>query len=172
MSVRAFFKELKSENPRFERAEKWMRYAGYGCLAAAVWNFGFGLYADTAALPVHWNLGLGILGVAGLAFIFSARVLIRGRISGAWLGQLGIVLLLAVMSGFMYWMIIMPGGQADPAAGGQAASPSALKAFFGVFIAFVFLQFAFPGVMVIKYLERLKTRGVPGTDVAAGEEGD
>jgi hypothetical protein len=156
MSIRAFFHELKSENPEFERAEKWMRYAGYGCLAAAVWNFGFGLFADVSALPNFWNLGLGILGAAGLAFIFAARALAQRNISGAWMGQLGVVLLLAVMTGFMYWMIIMPGGQMDPGAGGEAATPSALKAFFGIFIAFVFLQFAFPGVMVIKYLQRLK----------------
>jgi hypothetical protein len=168
MSVRAFFQELKSENPRFERAEKWMRYAGYGCLAAAVWNFGFGLFADAGALPSFWNLGLGILAAAGLAFVFAAQALVRQRISGAWLGQTGIVLLLAVMTGFMYWMIIMPGSQMDPA-GGEAASPSALKAFFGIFIAFVFLQFAFPGVMVIKYLERLKKGGAPGAGASAGD---
>jgi hypothetical protein len=156
MSVRAFLQELKSDEPRFERAEKWMRYAGYGCLAAAVWNFGFGLFADTTALPAFWNLGLGILAAAGLAFMLAARALSRRDPTGTWLGQVGIVLLLAVMTGFMYWMIIMPGSQVDPATGGAATPPSALKAFFGIFIAFVFLQFAFPGVMVIKYLERLK----------------
>jgi hypothetical protein len=157
MSMRAFFQELKSENPKFERAERWMRYAGYGCLAAAVWNFGFGLFADSATLPAHWNLGLGILGASGLAFVFSAKALAQRRIAGAWLGQIGIVLLLAVMLGFMYWMIIMPGAQMDSTTGGEAVPPSALKAFFGIFIAFVFLQFVFPGVMVIKYLERMKT---------------
>jgi hypothetical protein len=167
MSVRAFFHELKSENPKFERAEKWMRYAGYGCLAAALWNFGFGFFADAGALPAYWNLGLGILGAAGLAFVFSAKALARQHVAGALMGQLGIVLLLAVMTGFMYWMIIMPGGQMDTGAVGEATSPSALKAFFGIFIAFVFLQFAFPGVMVIKYLERLKKYGARGTDVAS-----
>ena len=155
MSVRAFFQELKNPDPQFERAEKWMRYAGYGCLAASVWNFAFGLFAKSAALPQFWNLGLGILTAAGVAFLFSAQALARRGISGTWLGQLGIVLLLGVMAGFIYWMIIMPGGQMDPG-GSEAAPPSALKAFFGVFIAFVFLQFAFPGVMVMKYLERLK----------------
>jgi hypothetical protein len=170
MSVRAFFHELKGENPKFESAEKWMRYAGYGCLAAAIWNFGFGLFADTTTLPDFWNLGLGILAAAGLAFVFSAQALVRRNTSGAWLGQLGIVLLLAVMTGFMYWMIIMPGGQVEPGVGGEATAPSALKAFFGVFIAFVFLQFAFPGIMVMKYLDRLKKRAEPGTDAAAGED--
>lgn len=159
MSIRAFFQELKSETPRYERAEKWMRYAGYGCLAAAVWNFGFGLFADVGVLPRFWYPGLGVLTAAGLAFCLSALALARRQTTGTWLGQMGIVLLLAVMLGFMYSMIIMPGGQVDPNGGGQAAPPSALKAFFGIFIAFVFLQFAFPGVMVIKYLERLKTGG-------------
>ncbi len=164
MSLRAFFQELKNPAPRFERAEKWMRYAGYGCLAAAVWNFGFGLFADPATLPELWNLGLGILAAAGVAFVASAQALARRNVAGAWLGQLGIVLLLAVMTGFMYWMIIMPGGQMDPGAAVEAAPPSALKAFFGVFIALVFLQFAFPGVMVMKYLERLKKGEVLGGD--------
>jgi hypothetical protein len=159
MSIRAFFQELKSETPRYERAEKWMRYAGYGCLAAAVWNFGFGLFADVGVLPRFWYPGLGVLTAAGLAFSLSALALARRQTTGTWLGQMGIVLLLAVMLGFMYSMIIMPGGQVDPNGGGQAAPPSALKAFFGIFIAFVFLQFAFPGVMVMKYLERLKTGG-------------
>ncbi len=162
MSVRAFFNELKNPDPQFERAEKWMRYAGYGCLAASVWNFGFGLFADSTALPELWNLGLGILAAAGVAFIFSAQALARRNITGTWLGQLGIVLLLGVMAGFIYWMIIMPGGQMDPSGGGDAAPPSALKAFFGVFIAFVFFQFAFPGVMVMKYLERLKKGATSG----------
>jgi hypothetical protein len=167
MSVRAFLQELKSETPRFMRAEKWMRYAGYGCLAAAVWNLGFGLFAKTAALPEFWHLGLGGLALAGLAFVFAARALRQKQITGAWLGQLGIVLLLAVMTGFMYWMIVMPGSQMDPA-GAEAAPPSALKAFFGIFIAFVFLQFAFPGVMVIKYLERLKKGAAGGGDASVG----
>ncbi|MBL0712709.1 MAG: hypothetical protein JJV98_03310 [Desulfosarcina sp.] len=170
MSVRAFFRELKSENPRFERAEKWMRYAGYGCLAAAVWNFGFGLFADRAVLPHFWNLGLGVLAAAGLAFVFSARALARTRLAGTWLGQLGIVLLLAVMTGFMYWMIIMPGGQMAAPAGGGDAPPSALKAFFGIFLAFVFFQFAFPGVMIMKYLERLKTAGRPGSSKPVADD--
>lgn len=171
MSVRAFFKELKSDNPRYERAEKWMRYAGYGCLAAAVWNFGFGLFADAGALPLFWNLGLGVLAAAGLAFILSALALARRQTTGTWLGQLGIALLLAVMLGFMYSMIIMPGGSADPAGGVEAAPPSALKAFFGIFIAFVFLQFAFPGIMVMKYLERLKKiAGGSGGPGATGED--
>ena len=162
MSIRAFFQELKNPTPQFDRAEKWMRYAGYGCLAAAVWNFGFGLFADSAALPHFWNLGLGVLAAAGVAFVFSAQALARRRIVGTWLGQTGIVLLLGVMAGFIYWMIIMPGGQMDPGGGGEAPPPSALKAFFGVFIAFVFFQFAFPGVMVMKYLERLKTGRASG----------
>ncbi len=162
MSVRAFFKELKNPDPQFERAEKWMRYAGYGCLAAAVWNFGFGLFADAAALPMFWNLGLGILAAAGGAFLFSAQALARRSISGTWLGQLGIVLLLGVMAGVIYWMVFMPGGQMDQGGGGEAPPPSALKAFFGVFIAFVFFQFAFPGVMVMKYLERLKAGRASG----------
>ncbi len=164
MSIRAFFQELKNPAPQFERAEKWMRYAGYGCLAAAVWNFGFGLFAESTVLPQFWNLGLGILAAAGVAFVFSAQALARHSTTGTWLGQLGIVLLLGVMVGFIYWMIIMPGGQVDPGSGGEAAPPSALKAFFGVFIALVFLQFAFPGVMVMKYLERLKAGGAPGGD--------
>ena len=159
MSLRAFFQELKSDAPRYDRAEKWMRYAGYGCLAAAVWNIGFGLFADVGALPRLWYPGLGALTSAGLAFILSALALGRRQTAGTWLGQLGIVLLLAVMLGFMFSMTIMPGGQVDPNGGGEAAPPSALKAFFGIFIAFVFLQFAFPGVMVIKYLERLKIGG-------------
>ena len=169
MSLRAFFQELKSDAPRFERAEKWMRYAGYGCMGAAVWNFGFGLFADASALPRFWYLGLGVLTSAGLAFILSALALGRRQTAGTWLGQLGIVLLLAVMLGFMYSMIIMPGGQVDPTAGGEAAPPSALKAFFGIFIAFVFLQFAFPGVMVIKYLERLKIGGGSESPPAGGD---
>jgi hypothetical protein len=169
MSVRAFFQELRSETPHFVRAEKWMRYAGYGCLAAAVWNLGFGFFANTAALPEFWHLGLSVLALAGLAFVFAARALRQKQIAGTWLGQLGIVLLLAVMTGFMYWMIIMPGSQMDPAAA-ESAPPSALKAFFGIFIAFVFLQFAFPGVMVIKYLERLKKGAAAGGDTHVGGE--
>lgn len=171
MSVRAFFQELKSDTPRYERAEKWMRYAGYGCLAAVVWNFGFGLFADVGVLPRFWYLGLGVLTAAGLAFILAALALARRQTTGTWLGQLGIVLLLAVMLGFMYAMIIMPGGQVDPTGGGDAAPPSALKAFFGIFIAFVFLQFAFPGVMVMKYLERLKTAGRSRGPDVTGDDG-
>jgi hypothetical protein len=162
MSVRAFLNELKNPDPQFERAAKWMRYAGYGCLAAAVWNFGFGLFADSAALPQFWNLGLGVLAAAGVAFVSAAQALARRSITGTWLGQVGIVLLLGVMAGFIYWMIIMPSGQVDPGGGEAAPPPSALKAFFGVFIAFVFFQFAFPGVMVMKYLERLKKGKVSG----------
>ncbi len=169
MSLRAFFQELKSETPRYERAEKWMRYAGYGCLAAAVWNCGFGLFADVGALPRHWYPGLAVLTGAGLAFILSALALARRQKAGTWLGQLGIVLLLAVMLGFMYSMIIVPGSPTEPNGAGEAAPPSAFKAFFGIFIAFVFLQFAFPGVMVIKYLERLKSGGGSASPPIGGD---
>lgn len=165
-SVRGFFRELKSDQPSFARAEKWMRYSGYGCLIGAVWNFGFGWFADPGQLPWFWNIGLAVLAAAGVLFVFSAGALSMKHVQGAWLGQGGIILLLTVMGGFMFWMVIMPGQalEADSVSG-----PSLKTAFFGMFIAFVFLQFAIPAGMVLKYLQRMKNQAAPqGGDPPSG----
>jgi hypothetical protein len=163
-SVSGFFRELKSDRPSFARAEKWMRYSGYGCLVAAVWNFSFGWFADAGVLPWFWNIGLAVLAAAGVLFILAAGGLSMRHVQGAWLGQGGIVLLLAVMGGFMLWMVLMP-GSTDEAQ--NVSDPSLKTALFGMFVAFVFLQLAIPAGMVFKYLERMKKHAAPPEDASS-----
>ena len=86
------------------------------------------------------------------------------HVQGAWLGQGGIVLLLAVMGGFMLWMVLMP-GSTDEAQ--NVSDPSLKTALFGMFVAFVFLQLAIPAGMVFKYLERMKKHAAPPEDASS-----
>lgn len=156
MLFKAFMKELKSNTPSFEKAEKWLRYGGYVTLAAAVWNFGFGWFADPGMLPRYWNPALAVLGTAGVFFILGAGGISLRHAQGALLGQVGIVLLIGVLAVFMAWMVFLPGTMAVT---GGAKPSLGLTLVFGGFSFIVFLQFAVPGVFAIRYLNRLGESG-------------
>lgn len=156
MFFKAFMAELKSDAPSFEKAEKWMRYGGYVSLAAAVWNFGFGWFADPGMLPRYWNPALAVLAAAGVFFILGAGGISLRQPHGTLMGQAGIVLLICVLAVFMAWMVFLPGTMA---VSGGAKPSLGLTLVFGAFSFIIFLQFAVPGVFAIRYLNRLGDRG-------------
>jgi hypothetical protein len=157
MSLRDIITELRSGTPDPVKAARWLRYAGYACFLAAAWNAAFTFFDSEGLsklpLPPYFNEGLVVLVVAGCLFILSSRGVAEKNTAAVLWGQLAIILVVALLASFSYWMMWMP----DKTGFGDDQVPGGWFGYFwSAACVLVSLQFFVPAFFAFGYLQRLK----------------
>ena len=146
-----FIKELRKGEPSIDKAEKAMKVLGWICIAGAIWNFAIYYLAPFDESPFKlppsfpYIALISFLFLGGL-FLYSAKAIKKLNPAGKNVGQLAIVLLLALFVGFMFFMFPI-----DAFPTGESPFSIIIMIFFAIFFA----QFGVPAYYGVRYLGRL-----------------
>ena len=144
-------KELRKGEPDSEKAGKAMKIMGWICVVGAIWNYTFYYLASFDEIPFNLPpsypyLSLISLLFLGGLFLFSSQAIRSMNPIGKKAGQLAIILLVLLFSGFMFFMFP---DEALPLEGGQ------FSIIFMIFFSIFFVQFGVPAYYGVRYLGRL-----------------
>ena len=157
MSYRDIISALRAKRPNAEKASRWLKYAGLGCLAVTAWNVAFVFFDPVAIselpIPPYFNQGLALLAVAGCLFLIAGRGVAEKSPGAALWGQLAVVVVAALVAAFTYSMVGIPqkmglGGERHPFQWFNMIWMAV-----GVLVA---MQFLVPAYFALGYLQRLK----------------
>lgn len=156
MSLRDFVDELRSGEPKADKAARWLRYGGYGCLLVVAWNAAF-LYFEPVGMselpfPPHVNEGLAMLALAGVLLILAGRGVAANNAGAVVWGQLAVVMIAVLVAAFTYWMMKVP--ERMGFGGGRGFGVWFEVVWYAACLA-VSLQFFVPAYFAIGYLRRL-----------------
>ena len=157
MSLRDIISELRSKTPDAVKAARWLRYAGYACFLAAAWNAAFTFFDPEGIaelpMPPYFNEGLVMLVVAGGLFMLSGRGMAEKSPGAVMWGQMAIILVVALLASFIFWMMGMPGKMGF----GKGQGPGEwFDLIWPAACVLVSLQFFVPAFFAFGYLRRLK----------------
>jgi hypothetical protein len=154
MSFFDFIRELRKGEPDVKKAAKAMKILGWICVFGAIWNFVIFYLAPFDKSPFNLPesypyLVLIIFLSLGAIFLFSARGIKERAPWGKQLGQLAVILLVAIVIGAMFF--IFP-------AGAIPSGDSSVSIIFIIFMAVFFAQFGVPAYFGVRYLGRLPVK--------------
>jgi hypothetical protein len=147
-------KELWKGEPNSKKAEKAMKILGWVCILAAIWNFVLYYIEPFEKSPFNLPpsypyLALISLLLIGALFLRSARGINERELYGRRLGQLAVVLLLASIIVFMFFVFPR---EAVP------LRDSKVSIIFAIFFALFVGQFALLAHFGVRYLGRLPVK--------------
>lgn len=148
---------LRTGEPNPLKTATTMKYLGWGCLFAAIWNFIFPQIFPVKEFeaffqPAYAYMALIVFTVIGAMFLLSARGIHEMEPWGRRAGQAAIVLLFAGIVLFTVW--VMP----NFARARHAKNDFTI---FYVFVAIALAQFGLPAYFGVRYLGRLPVRSDP-----------
>jgi uncharacterized membrane protein len=157
MSISDMIGELRTGTPEPHKTGRWLRRAGFGCLAVVVLNLVSSHFLATAMsglpVPPHFETGLLALAVTGILFLLAGQGVTGRQVRAVARAQTALVLLVGLIGACIYWLVGVPGQMGFP----RAADPR--NWFFALWTAagiVVFLQLAVPAFFAFRYLRRLK----------------
>lgn len=151
-----FIRELRKGEPDVKKAAKAMKILGWICVFGAIWNYVIYYIAPFEKSPFNLPpsypyLALMILLLLGALFLFSARGIKEWKPWGKQSGQLAVILLAAVFTGFMFFVF--------PTEAIPLGSNHVSKIFI-IFIIIFIAQFGLPAYFGVRYLGRLPVKDV------------
>ena len=147
-------KELRKGNPDIQKAGKAMKVLGWICLFGAIWNFAIYYLAPFDESPFNlpprfpYLALISLLFLGGL-FLYSSQAIKEMNPVGKMVGQVAIILLVALIVGVMFFMFST---DAIPIGEGP------FSIIFMIFIAIFIAQFGVPAFYGVRYLGRLPTQ--------------
>ncbi|MDH3973904.1 MAG: hypothetical protein OEV42_06455 [Deltaproteobacteria bacterium] len=153
MDIFDLIKELRKGEPNIEKAAKVMKVLGGICVGGALCNYTFYYIGPFEESPFNFSPLFPYLALTGLLFLgglflYSSKAIKALDPQGKRVGQVAVILLLALFIGFMFFAFPLDQLPLDH---------EGVSLFFTVFVVIFIVQFGVPAYYGVRYLGRLPT---------------